>query len=139
MKTIYIYTLSLIFSLASGMAFADYSVVVHPSNSASMSGGDMGKLFLAKTKKFPGGSQATPINLGEGSTGRQGFDSTILNKSPSQMKSYWSALVFSGKGVPPQEIANDSEVIDLISQNPSAIGYVDSSSVTADVKVVFTF
>jgi ABC-type phosphate transport system substrate-binding protein len=44
--------------------------------------------------------------------------------------------VFTGKGVPPKEVDNDAAVIELVSQNPSVIGYVDKASVTDAVKVI---
>jgi hypothetical protein len=47
--------------------------------------------------------------------------------------------VFTGKGTPPKELLTDQEVIDLVSQNPSMIGYIEKESVTSAVKVVATF
>jgi hypothetical protein len=67
------------------------------------------------------------------------FNEKILNKTSSQMKAYWSKLVFTGKGTPPKELLSDKEVIDLVSKNPNMIGYIQKESVTAAVKVVATF
>ena len=80
-----------------------------------------------------------PINLSSGNAIRSAFDQAALGKSTNQTKAYWSKLVFSGKGNPPKEVDSEAEVIELVSKNPSLIGYVDSGSVTADVKVVATF
>lgn len=55
------------------------------------------------------------------------------------MKAYWSKLVFTGKGTPPQEVPGDAEVKALIGSNPSTIGYIDAGSVDASVKVVHKF
>ena len=63
----------------------------------------------------------------------------MLNKSGSQLKSYWSKLVFTGKGTPPKVVANDAEVISLISANPNLIGYIDAAAVTGTVKVIAKF
>ena len=56
--------------------------------------------------------------------------------SESQLKSYWSKLVFTGKGQPPRDVQTDAEMIELVAGNPNIIGYVDISSVTDKVKVL---
>ncbi|MBL4583445.1 MAG: phosphate ABC transporter substrate-binding protein [Pseudomonadales bacterium] len=118
--------------------FAQVSVIVHPSNDVTISKKAASKLFLGKSKKFPGGGQAVPIEQSDGSSARDEFHANITKKKSSQLKAYWSRIVFTGKGQPPKEVSSDSEVMELISRNPSMIGYVDSSSVNASVKVVLT-
>ena len=54
------------------------------------------------------------------------------------MKAYWSKLVFTGKGTPPAELANEAAVLSHVAANPDAIGYVDAASVDGSVKVVLT-
>jgi hypothetical protein len=60
----------------------------------------------------------------------------VLGRSTSQISAYWSKQVFTGKGIPPKEVQDDSAVISLISNNKDAIGYVDKTAVTGAVKVV---
>lgn len=127
------------FTIASTIASAEIAVVVHPSNASALSNDDIKRIFLGKMKSFPGGSSAIPLNQNSSSGVRKSFDSSALGKSASQIKAYWSKLVFSGKGNPPKEVANDQEVINLVKDNPAIIGYVDSSNVTGDVKVVAKF
>jgi ABC-type phosphate transport system substrate-binding protein len=76
------------------------------------------------------------VNLSADSTTRNTFDETVLGRNSSQVSAYWSKLVFTGKGIPPKEVNSDAEVIDLVSKNPSVIGYVDSSSLTDAVKAI---
>ncbi|MCW8877694.1 MAG: hypothetical protein OQK04_07505 [Kangiellaceae bacterium] len=120
-------------------AFAEVSVIVHPSNASSISNDDIKRIFLGKMKSFPGGSQVLPVNQSSASATRKAFDSGALGKSASQIKAYWSKLVFSGKGNPPKEVPNDQDVINLVKDNPAVIGYIDSASVSGDVKVVAKF
>ena len=75
----------------------------------------------------------------ESSSARKEFDSNVLSKSGSQLKAYWSKLIFTGKGSPPKEVSNDADVIDLISKNPSMIGYIDAASLNDTVKSVGQF
>jgi len=60
----------------------------------------------------------------------------LLGRSSSQVSAYWSKLVFTGKGIPPKEVSNDAQVIDLVAKNPSVIGYIDKASVTDAVKEI---
>ena len=119
-------------------ALAEISVITHPSNDASITAKQASKLFLGKSKKFPGGGQAVPIEQADGSAARTEFHASVTKKKSSQLKAYWSRIVFTGKGQPPKEVPSDADVIELISQNPSMIGYVDSAAVNGSVKVVLT-
>ena len=120
-------------------AMAEYVVVVNPSNTANLTKEDVAKLFLAKTKAFPDGSQSKPVNHEENNEARSNFDQSVLEKSPSQMKAYWSRLLFTGKAVPIEEMSSDADIINFISKNPDAIGYIDAANVTPDVKVLFSY
>ena len=127
----------LIVGLLSANAYG-VSVIVHPSNGASLDKSSISRIFLGKAKSFPGGGQAVPINLEDGSGGSNDFNDKVLNKSASQLKAYWSKLVFTGKGTPPKAVANDAEMIALISANPNMIGFVEGDG-DGSVKVVATF
>lgn len=117
-------------------AAAEVVVIVHPSNAASVSAKNVQRIFLGKAKKFPGGSSVTPLNQEPSSPIRADFDTQIVGRSSTQVSAYWSKLVFTGKGTPPKELANDAAVIAAVAADPSAIGYVDSGSVTGDVKAL---
>lgn len=122
----------------SGFAFAEVAVIVHPSAGFnSLTEDDISRIFLGKSKSFPGGGQAVPVNQNEGSVARDKFNEAVCKKNASQYKAYWSQLVFTGKGTPPKEAGDDAAVKAQVAANPSAIGYVDASAVDASVKVVF--
>ncbi len=120
-------------------ALAGNVVIVHPKNNAKISEKDLKRLYLAKKKKFSNGDAAMPLNHKDNVDIRVAFDKEMAGKSPSQMKSYWAKLVFTGKEVPFKQVENDAEMIELVSKNESVIGYVDESAVTGDVKVVLKF
>ena len=122
-----------------GAAQADIAVVVNPANANVVSADDVSRLFLGRSASFADGSKATPLNLAEGQAARAEFDSKVLNRSAAQLKAYWSKLVFTGKGTPPKELADDAAVKAAVAADSSAIGYIDSSSVDSSVKVVATF
>ncbi len=118
---------------------AEVAIVVHPSNAATLNPEAIAQIYLGRSKSFPDGKAALPLGQAEGSKTTEQFNQKVLNKSGSQIKAYWSKLVFTGKGTPPKEINSDAEMLDLVSQNPSVIGYVDKASVTDKVKVLATF
>ncbi|MFT6189502.1 MAG: ABC-type phosphate transport system substrate-binding protein [Oleispira sp.] len=126
--------------MASSIAFADTSVIVSASNpNSTMDENTVSKIFLGKSKSFPDGSQALPVDQDEGSAVRESFNTTVLGKSDSQLKSYWSRLIFTGKGTPPKQSGTDADIKSLVANNPNIIGYIDSSAVDGTVKVVHKF
>ena len=121
----------------SSPVFADMVIIVHRSSSLnSIDNAELGRLFLGKSSEFSDGTRAKPINQVPTSDMRQEFDSTILNRNQAQLKSYWSKMMFSGEGTPPEELNGDLDVLKKVMEDTSAIGYVDSSAVNGAVKVL---
>ncbi len=117
-------------------AVAKTVVIVHPENTVSLSSKDVQRIFLGKEKKFSTGEEASAVNLPAENAARIDFDDAILGRSTAQVAAYWAKLVFTGKGVPPEEVDSETAVIQFIKTNKNAIGYVDESAVTSDVKVI---
>ncbi len=117
-------------------SFADVVVVVHPSNDAALNAKTVKRIFLGKEKKFSNGKEVLPLNQVPTSGARDSFDTDTLGRSSNQIAAYWSKLVFTGKGIPPKELDNDAAVLAIVADNPNAIGYVDSASVSDAVKVI---
>ncbi|WP_442863957.1 phosphate ABC transporter substrate-binding protein [Alteromonas sp. ASW11-130] len=115
---------------------ADVVVIVNPANSSAVDNESVKRIFLGKEKKFPGGGSATPINQKNDAASRNQFDEQVLERNSSQISAYWSKLVFTGKGTPPKEVADDAAAVAAVASDPSAISYVDSSAVTDAVKVI---
>jgi len=120
-------------------ALAEIVVIVHPSNNvASLDKSQVKKLFLAKTDKFTDGSKANPGDQPEGTSIRSSFYEAVTNKNDTQMKAYWSKMIFSGKAAPPKVLDNGAAVKAWVAANSDGIGYIDSSLVDASVKIIFT-
>ncbi|WP_233716687.1 type 2 periplasmic-binding domain-containing protein [Ketobacter alkanivorans] len=125
--------------LGSSITLAEIAVIVHPANDSSLQADDIAKLYLGKSKKFSNGQSAIALDRGEGTELRVKFLESTVGKDESQMKSYWSRLIFTGKGIPPKVVETDAEVKELVSRNPDTIGYIDAGAVDDTVKVVATF
>lgn len=120
-------------------SLANVTVIVNTANSAVIDEGDLSRIFLGKIKKFSSGDKITIVNLKYNQATRNEFEEKALNKKASQVKAYWSKLMFSGKGKPPKELASDKDIIDFVAANTGAIGYISSDSVNDSVKVIKTY
>jgi ABC-type phosphate transport system substrate-binding protein len=123
----------------SQLCSAEIVVIVHPSNSNALDATSVSHIFLGKSKSFPDGSTAIPINQPEDSAISIEFAQNVLSKSPSQLKAYWSKLLFTGQGRPPKEVSSEADVIKLVADNPNTIGYIQAANVTGNVKVAGSF
>lgn len=118
-------------------AFAELAVIVHPTNSLSkISKSELSDIYLGRSEEFPNGSDAEPLDQESQSPARRQFNKAVLGMDEGALKSYWSKLMFSGKGQPPEELSGDDEVRSAVAANPRAIGYVDKSAVNNSVKVI---
>ena len=114
---------------------AQLVVIVHKDNpNILITEKELGKLYLGKLKKFPDGSSAIPIDLARG-TAKKDFYDKIIKKNEAQLRAYWSRVIFTGKGQPPQQTQS---AVSLVASNPNLIGYDDISNVTDRVKVILT-
>ncbi|MFT5634639.1 MAG: hypothetical protein ACI89T_000065 [Cognaticolwellia sp.] len=66
----------------------------------------------------------------------QKFCREQLRLFPYQLDRIWHKLTFSGYGVAPIEVANESELIQAIKSTKGAIGYVENLSEVKDVNII---
>lgn len=122
----------------SSLAHAGLAVVAHPSVAVSaLSAEQVSQIYMGRATSLPGGAAVTPIDMPEGSPLRVQFASRVLGKNEQQLRSYWSRMIFTGKGQPPRSVASQDDVLRMVAATPGAIGYVDSKAVTPKVKVLF--
>jgi ABC-type phosphate transport system substrate-binding protein len=126
-------------TLASFSGMAEISVIVNNDNASTLDEKLVKRIYLGKAKSFPAGGKVTALTLKDDAPVSEAFRQNVLKKSNSQYKSHWSKLAFTGKGTPPTEVSSESEMISTVKSDVTAIGFVDSASVTSDVKVVARF
>ncbi len=114
------------------LAQAEVAVIVNPGAAKAPSQSDVANIFLGKDKSMKGVDQAgwTPA--------KEAFYAGVTSKNESQLKSYWSGLIFTGKGQPLPTVADDAAVVAKVAAEADAIGYADSAAVNGSVKVLFT-
>ena len=119
------------------MVSAEMVVIVNASNgNNAISRSELSRIFLGKASNFANGEKAIPVNQISASAIRTEFDTSMLKKSSSQIKAYWSKQLFIGNGTPPKEYNGDLDVLQRVAKDVNAIGYVDASAVNANVKVI---
>lgn len=119
-------------------AYADVSVIVNSGNINVIDTETIKDIYLGKSTSFSDGSVVSPVDQ-DGTPVTDEFNEKVVGKPSSQLDAYWSKLVFTGKGTPPEKLASDQAVIDFVATNSNAIGYIDSKKVSDKVKVVATF
>lgn len=134
-------TLVLLFttSILTSVTYADIAIIANKASAIKEAKAtDIERLYLGKTTKI-GNIKVTPINQDKNTGLSEEFNKTVLNKSSNQVKAYWAKLIFTGKGTPPQELANDIAVINAVRENVDAVGYIDASLVDDTIIVILEF
>lgn len=112
-------------------------VVVSPENQLTeLSRQRLIDIYLGRNRHFPNGQRAQPLEQRPDSQAREIFYEQYLGRSASELKAYWSRLVFTGRGRPPPDVGNGQAIKEKIAQNPQAIGYIQTSLVDDSVRVV---
>lgn len=123
--------------LASNGAPPPFVVIVHPSNpAAALDRKFVADAFLKKVTRWPNGDVIRPADLAPDSPARARFSDDVLNRSVAAVKSYWQQMIFSGRDVPPPELASDADVVKYVAASTGAIGYVSGTATLEGVKPV---
>ncbi len=114
-----------------------FKVIVHPDNPVSRVDRDLLRdAFLKRATEWRSGDTIRPIDLTRRFPVRDRFTRDVLKKTPSQLKSYWTQQIFSGKGVPPPEADAVADVIAYVLDHLGGVGYVPASVDVGDAKPV---
>lgn len=128
---------ALALNLAASAVCAQVVVVVSAENSVdSLTDSQLADIYLGRSSRFPNGGPAVPIDQSEKAANYAEFYLNYLGRTPAQIRAHWSKLIFTGRGQPPQSVKNDSEMADVVANNPDAIGYLDSELVDDRLQVV---
>lgn len=92
-------------------------------------------IFMSKTKRLPNGQRAVPLELHDAPIKTRFYES-ITGKSSNQLNAYWTTLVFTGKGQPPQAIRSHALLRSRLLNTKGAIAYMEKDQVTEDLKII---
>jgi hypothetical protein len=83
-------------------------------------------LFMGRSRAFSNGEFALIFDLPRDSPKRTAFYRSLTGMSLAQVNSYWSRLMFSGQSMPPQSLPDEATMIEIVTRNPNAIGWLSS-------------
>jgi ABC-type phosphate transport system substrate-binding protein len=125
-----------VLSLAASAHSQNFKIVVNESNPTdSLARAEASDLFLKKTAQWGNGTETQPVDLKAPSPVREEFTKAVHKRNLSAVQSYWQQQIFSGRGVPPQEVTGDRAVLEWVQGNPGGIGYVSAAAPVADFTV----
>lgn len=116
-------------------AVAESIVIVHPESKVSViSRSELSKIFLRRLRTWADGTDALPVDQLPSGEAREEFSQRIHGRGVVTVEVYWKRMIFSGRGVPPRELADDQAVLEFVRSNPGAVGYVSSATALEGVK-----
>jgi len=122
---------------SSFLAAADFAVVVGPDSPIhSLERQQVANIFLSKTNRLSDGSKAKPMEL-TNSDLRSLFYKAITSKSLQQVNSYWTVLIFTGRGKPPIVQDSREQLIKILLSDPHTIAYLSFDEIPKELRIVY--
>ena len=113
-----------------------FKVIVNASNPiSSMKKSFVSNLFLKKLVEWKNGQKVLPVDLVERFPVRQSFTNEIHGRKITAVKAYWRKQKFSGRNLPPPDMASYEEVLKYVEENAGSIGYIPASTQVEGFKV----
>jgi hypothetical protein len=122
--------LLLAFFAAGPLRAEEIVVIVNPA-AAPIGRSQIADLYLGRSSGWIPLDQAvdSPISLE--------FYKKATGRDLMQIKAIWSRVLFTGRGLPPKQLANSAAVKKAVAADPRAVGYIEKSAVDPSVKVAF--
>ena len=126
------------FSLQGPAASADslYVVVSAHNPIRSLSTAELVAIYTGRTRAFPNGDAATPLDQRRDGAARAEFYQSLTGMDIARINSYWARLHFTGQVRPPQTAEDDAAMVQRLRNDPSAIGYLTREPQDGSVRVV---
>lgn len=114
---------------------AQVSVVVNKNVSeTTINSASLANIYMLTTTKWNSGAKVVLFD-----TAVDDVKNTVcsfISKDALTLKKEWLKKQLTGKAKAPESLSSDSEIISKVTSTPGAIGFVKSSSVNGDVKVL---
>lgn len=123
---------------------SDIVVVINAENPvSSMTAGEVKLMWLRKIKKrWPQlNKNIKPTDRKSKCQERETFYDKVLNMTADEVESYFIQKQYQNAEKPADKFNSDTEIIDFISNEPGAIGFVSAAAAAANkdkVKIVFS-
>jgi len=94
------------------------------------------QIFSMRQTVWPNNQLITVFVLSNQHDTHQLFSTKVLGMFPYQLDRIWNKLVYSGLGEEPIKVKSEQEMLQRISQQPGAIGYVMDTLDIDNVKII---
>ena len=103
-------------------------IIANPSVVATeLNASQLRSIFSMKQSTWPDGQPIKVFVLINEHSTHQQFCKQVLRMFPYQIERIWNKLTYSGLGDLPNQVQSEQEMVDRISEQPGAIGYVIGS------------
>lgn len=124
--------------LGAPCAGAELVLVANPNSGIThLSRGEVVNIYLGRYRRLAGGQTAEPIDLQGDAESKAQFYRKLVNKSLAEINAYWARLMFSGKTLPPRQVATSEEALLQVATRQEALAYVERSRADRRVAIVF--
>lgn len=122
------------------LASADIVIIAHPSlNIDTLTRNQASQLFLGKVKTTAVGEKPRLYELPDDDNIKTVFYQQLMNKSLTQLQSYWARKLFSGQATYiPVALQNSQQMLTTVANNENAIGFIWQDDLNSQVKVLLT-
>ncbi len=118
------------------IASAEVVVIVNPDvEVTSLNQQTVEDIYRAHKGKWDDGQKIRVVMLKSGPVHEE-FAKKFIRGTPEQLKSLWKKVIFSGAGMPPKIVHDETMMVSYVAANKGSIGYIDSSTPHDSVKVV---
>ncbi len=113
-----------------------YIVTGVRSSITSLSRTDAEALFLGYAPLYNDRRGSTLVDAPPGPV-REELYQKLTGRTPAQINAHWSRLVFTGKGMPPQEARSVADAKEIIASGVNVIGYVTKNELSNSLRVLY--
>ena len=97
---------------------------------------DLRDIYLGRRTLIVNGVEIVPLDLAEGTEERSEFYTRYTGQTPAQIKAHWARQIFTGRGQPPQALANSRAVVERLVNDATSLGYIDSTFLNERLRAV---
>jgi hypothetical protein len=135
-KLLYAFLLAASASIFAVQARTQVIVIANPGVKAvDVSKGDLKDVFTGASTSLKEGGNVTPV-LQKAGPVHDEFLSSYVGKNDTAFRAGWRSLVFSGQATMPKSLDSETAVVDYVSHNAGAIGYIGKATPHEGVKVL---
>lgn len=121
-------------------AKAEVVVIVHSASDLNkLTRRQVVDIYTGRMITTASGEKLLPLDHPVDSVVRKKFYAQLVGKSVAVVNAYWARLLFTGRALPPKELADNNSILKAIETRPNTIGYIDIEDINDNVKIVYTF